>query len=42
MEQQKGRDDFPSPKPWPITSKSDFFKSVSVSSFERYGMLFLS
>ena len=42
MEQQKGRDDLPSPKPWPITSKGDFFKSVFVSRFDRYGMPFLS
>ena len=40
MEQQKRRDAIPIPKFWPVISKDEFFKSVSVDRNDRFGLLF--
>ena len=33
-------DAIPSLRPWPVISKNDFFKAISASRYDRYGMVF--
>ena len=40
MEQKKRHDAVSPSGPWPVVSKSNFFKEISLSIFDRYGMLF--
>ena len=40
LEQKKSHDAVSPSGPWPVVSKSDFFKEISLSIFDRYGMLF--
>ena len=40
MEQKKRHDAIPSLRPWPVISKNDFFKAISASRYDRYGMVF--